>query len=129
MIKSLIPILVMISTPAMAIDAAYLGVWAPSPEACNADDRTAFRITPKGISGRELECETKQASADGAGWRVRLWCGSEGYDSTITLRWRLAPDGHLHETQKGGKSYDYVRCRDIRCDASRPWCAASGSRP
>jgi hypothetical protein len=112
MIKSLVPILVLISTPALAIDPAYLGLWAPSPEACRPDDRTAFRITPKGISGRELECETKQASSDSSGWLVRLRCGSEGTDSTITLRWRLMPNGHLHEDQKGGKSYDYVRCNE-----------------
>jgi hypothetical protein len=114
MIKHLVPILVLIliSTPALAIDPAYLGLWAPSPEACKPDDRTAFRITPKGISGRELECETKQASSDSSGWLVRLWCGSEGTDSTITLRWRLIPNGHLHEDQKGGKSYDYVRCKE-----------------
>jgi hypothetical protein len=125
--KLLVPMLVMISTPALAIDPAYLGVWAPILEACNPDDRTAFRITLKGISGRELECETKQESSDGAGWRVRLWCGSEGADSTITLRWHLAPDGRLREDQEGGKSYEYVRCKDMNCGASRPWCAAPGS--
>jgi len=114
MIKNLVPILalILISTPALAIDPAYLGLWAPSPEACRPDDRTAFRITPKGISGRELECETKQASSDNSGWLLRLWCGSEGTDSTITLRWRLMPNGHLHEDQKGAKSYDYVRCKE-----------------
>jgi hypothetical protein len=112
MIKSLIPILVLISTPALAIDPAYLGLWSLSLDECSADDRTAFRITPKGISGKELECEIKQQSSDGGGWRVRLWCGSEGYDSTLTLRWRLMPNGRLHEDQKGGKSYDYVRCKD-----------------
>jgi hypothetical protein len=31
LIKSGIPFLVLISTPALAIDPAYLGVWAPSP--------------------------------------------------------------------------------------------------
>src|SRR5690349_2103060 len=82
-IKNPIPILVLvlISTPALAIDPAYLGVWAPSPQSCRAGDRTAFRFTPKGISGIELECETKQASSDGSSWLVRLWCGSEGTDS------------------------------------------------
>ena len=111
LIKSVIPILVLVPTPALAIDPAYLGLWAPSPEAGKTDARTAFRITPKGISGVELECETKQASSDGSSWLVRLWCGSEGTDSTITVRWRLMPNGHLHEDQKGGKSYDYIRCK------------------
>jgi hypothetical protein len=111
MIKSLIPILVLISTPALAIDPAYLGFWAPSPGACRADDRTAFRITPRGISGWEFECKMKQASSDGAGWLVHLSCGAEGNDYTLTLRWHLAPNGHLRETQKG-KSQEYVRCKD-----------------
>src|SRR5260221_10920885 len=93
-------------------DPGYAGVWAPSVGACKADDRTTFRITPKGISGKELECEIKQASADGGGWLVRLSCGSEGTDSTLTVRWRLMPNGRLHEDQKGGKSYDYVRCTE-----------------
>jgi hypothetical protein len=111
MIKILISILVLISTPAQALDPAYLGLWSPSLYACSADDRTAFRITPKGISGKELECTIKQQSSDAGGWLVRLWCGSEGSDSTLTLRWRLMPNGQLHEDQIGGKSYDYVRCK------------------
>ncbi len=92
---------ILISAPALAIDAAYLGFWALSPEGCNADDRNSFRLTSKGISGRELECETKQASSDGSGWRMRLWCGSEGSEYFLDVRWQLMPNGRLHETQKG----------------------------
>jgi hypothetical protein len=111
MIKYLIPVLVLISTPALAIDPAYLGFWAPSPKACRADERTAFRITPKGISSYEEGCEINQASPDGAGWLVRLSCASEGYDSTVTLRWQLMPNGRLRETMKGRTS-EYIRCKD-----------------
>jgi hypothetical protein len=97
-------------TPPPAIDPAYLGFRAPSPAACRTDDRTAFRITPKGISSYEEQCEIKQASSDGAEWLVCLSCASEGYDSTIILRWRLMPNGRLRETQKGWTS-EYIRCK------------------
>jgi len=50
MLKTLTAILFLISTPALALDPAYLGVRAPNAASCRADDRTAFRITPKGIS-------------------------------------------------------------------------------
>jgi hypothetical protein len=99
-----------ISTPA-AIDPAYVGVWAPYPGACRADDRTAFRLRPKGISGREFECQLEQASSDRAGWLVRLSCAAEGNEYTLNLRWQLTPNGRLRETQKG-QSTEYVRCRD-----------------
>lgn len=112
------------SAQAMAIPPAYLGIWAPSPQECTGDDRTAFRITPQGMSGREIECETKQESLDSDGWWfVRLWCGQEGVDLNLILGWRLAADGLLHEVQEDGKSYEYIRCKDMNCDASRPWCA------
>lgn len=127
MIKTLVPMLLAMSTPALAIDPAYLGVWAPSAQECTGDDRTAFRITPQGMSGREIECETKAESSDSDGWLVRLWCGQEGVDLTLTLRWRLEPDGRLREVQEDGKRYEYIRCNNIICDASRPWCAAPGS--
>lgn len=110
-IKYLIPILALISTPALAIDSAYVGVWAPSAEACKADDRTAFRITPKGADGKEWQCDIKKASQDGAGWRVRLSCAAEGNEYTLILRWHLTPDGRLRETNKG-KTHEYVRCND-----------------
>ncbi len=111
MIRYLIPMMVLISTPALAIDPAYVGVWAPSPEACKADDRSAFRITPKGADGREWDCDMKKASNDGAGWLVHLACAAEGNDYTLILRWQLAPDGRLHEIKKG-QSHEYVRCKD-----------------
>jgi hypothetical protein len=31
MIKRLVPVLALISTPALALDPAYIGVWAPEP--------------------------------------------------------------------------------------------------
>jgi hypothetical protein len=119
--------LMVMSTQAVAIDAVYLGVWAPSPQECTGDDRTAFRITAQGMSGREIECETKQESSDSEGWLVRLWCGQEGVDLNLTLRWRLEPDGRLREVQEDGKVYEYIQCKNIICDASRPWCASPGS--
>jgi hypothetical protein len=123
----LITALMAMSTQALAIGPAYLGVWAPTPQECTGDDRTAFRITLQGMSGREIECETKQELLDGAGWLVRLWCGQEGVDVNLTLRWLLEPDGRLREVQEDGKAYEYIRCKTIICDASRPWCAAPGS--
>jgi hypothetical protein len=110
-LKNLIPILVLISTPALAIDPDYVGAWAPSPEACKDGGRTAFRITPKGTYGREWSCEIKQATSDGAGWLVHLSCAVEGTESTPTWRWYLAPNGRLREAQKDRLS-EYVRCKD-----------------
>jgi hypothetical protein len=97
--------------PTQAIDPSYLGVWAPDPGACRADDRTVFRITPKELHGPEWSCAIKQASSEGGGWLVRLSCASEGNEYSLTLRWRLGPGGRLHESQKG-KSSAYVRCKD-----------------
>jgi hypothetical protein len=111
LIKNLIPILVSISTPALAIDPAYVGVWAPSPEACKDAGSTAFRITPNGIYGREWQCKIQQASSDGAAWLVRLSCAAEGNEYGLNLRWQLAPNGRLRETQKGQLS-EYGRCKD-----------------
>lgn len=111
MTKFLILLLVAFATPAWAIDPAYLGVWAPSLEECKDGGRAAFRITQKAAYGREWRCEIKQASSDGAGWRVRLSCAVEGTESTKTWRWSLAPNGRLYETQEG-QSSDYVRCKD-----------------
>jgi hypothetical protein len=110
-VKGLIPILALISTPALAIDSGYVGVWAPNPGACRADDRTVFRITPKEMHGPEWSCAIRQASSESGGWLVRLSCASEGNDYPLTLRWSLGPDGRLHETRKG-QSSEYVRCKD-----------------
>ena len=111
MSKSLILLLVAISTPAWALDPAYLGVWAPNPKACRDGGREAFRITQKAVYGREWRCDIKQASSDGAGWVVHLACAVEGTDSTKTWRWQLTPNGRLHEKQED-QSADYVRCKD-----------------
>jgi hypothetical protein len=51
MMKHLIPILMLTSTPALAIDPAFVGVWAPGSKGCKAQDSAAFRITQKGIDG------------------------------------------------------------------------------
>ncbi len=111
MIKTLVPILILISTPALAIDQAYVGVWAPSAEACTADDRSPFRVTSNGIDGREWGCNVKRAARDRVGWLLHLSCAAEGNEYVLNLRWHLSPDGHLHETNKG-KLYEYVRCKD-----------------
>jgi hypothetical protein len=104
---ALLLLVVATSSPALAIDAAYLGYWAPDAESCTPHD--AVRITPKGFSGREEACQTKEAHREGGGWLLRLRCASEGKDSTITLRWQLGPDGRLLETQTG-QTTAYVRC-------------------
>ena len=84
MIRYVIAVVVSISTPALAIDPAYFGVWAPSPAECRPDDRAGFRITPKGINGREWGCEIKQQSSDGGGWLVHLACATEGTEHALT---------------------------------------------
>ena len=111
MTKFLVLLSVVIVNPAWAIDPAYLGIWAPSPKECRDGGRAAFRITQTAAYGREWRCDIKQASSDGAGWRVHLSCAQEGTESTPTWRWQLAPNGHLHETQEG-QSSDYVRRKD-----------------
>jgi hypothetical protein len=56
--------------------------------------------------------ETAQAAeAPGPTPASGLSWAAEGAESTDIWRWRLAPDGHLRETQKGQTS-DYVRCKE-----------------
>jgi hypothetical protein len=77
-----------VSTPtsAQAANPGYLGVWAPSADACRDGGRTAFRITPTAAYGREWRCEIKQASSDTTGWLVRVACAAEGFESTAAWR-------------------------------------------
>jgi hypothetical protein len=109
MIKSLIPIVVLISTPALAIDRTYLGAWTPEPGKCDFSGTGPFRITTKGIEGHEFDCTTKRATPDGGGWLVHLSCAGEGDTYNLTLRWKILPDGHLRETAKR-KVVEYMRC-------------------
>ena len=98
-------------SPAFAIDPAYLGYWAENAQTCTYHD--AFDITPERRTAREEDCRTKEAHKEGGGgWVLRLQCGSEGFDSTVTLHWRLGPDGRLPETQKG-QTTAYVRCSKL----------------
>ena len=69
----MISILALTATRALAIDPAYLGVWAEAMDQCGIYDRRAFRITPDGLTGIELTCETREEAPEGSGWRVRLW--------------------------------------------------------
>lgn len=109
MAKNLVPILLLISTPAQAIDRAYLGVWTPEPGNCDFSGAGPFRITEKGIEEHEHACTTERATPDGDGWVVHLSCVGEGYKSNLTLRWKILPNGHLREIAKG-KVVEYVRC-------------------
>jgi hypothetical protein len=109
LIKHLVPILLLISNPALAIDPAYLGVWAREPGNCDLSGAGPFRITPKGITGHEFDCTTKRAIPNGGGWLVHLSCAGEGDTYNLTLRWKILPDGHLRETAKG-KVVEYMRC-------------------
>ncbi len=112
MIKNLIPIVVLISAPALAIDRAYLGAWTPEPGKCDFSGAGPFRITPKGIEGHEFDCTTKRATPGDTGWRVHLSCSAEGNTYNLTLRWKITTDGHLRETTKK-KVVEYVRCANM----------------
>jgi hypothetical protein len=107
LLSALLLVAVAAPSPALAIDPAYLGYWAPDAQSCTHHD--AFRITPEGLSGREENCRTKEAHREGGGWFLLLRCASEGSDSTVRLHWRLGPDGRLLETQDG-QTRALVRC-------------------
>src|SRR4051794_7927969 len=86
-----------------------------------------FRSPERGTRGKEFACDLKNVSRAGAGWLARLSCGSEGYESTLTSRWEIAPNGYLRETVENcrpsksgdkaacqgvtGQSNEYVRCK------------------
>ena len=110
MLGKLVPILVLISTPALAVDQAYLGAWAPDPAKCNFSGSGPFRITAKGIEGHEFTCTTKRTTSDSAGLLMNLSCADEGNTYDLTLRWKIMPNGHLRETTKE-KVVEYVRCK------------------
>jgi hypothetical protein len=109
MLKILTPILLLISTSAFALDAAYLGYWAVNTAVCRPDELAGFRITPTGMTADKTRCSFTQQTRDGDGWKVRLSCVIEGGKSTVNLRWQIRPDGHLRETEDG-QTTDYVRC-------------------
>jgi len=94
LLSALLLVAVAAPSPALAIDPAYLGYWAPDAQSCTHHD--AFRITP-------------EAHREGGGWFLLLRCASEGSDSTVRLHWRLGPDGRLLETQDG-QTRALVRC-------------------
>ena len=106
----IVPILVLISTPAFAIDQAYIGASAPVSGKCDFSGSGPFRITAKGIEGHEFTCTTKRATSKSAGLLVYLSCAGEGDTYNITLRWKITPNGHLRETTKE-KVVEYVRCK------------------
>ena len=112
MLRKFAPILVLISTPAFAVDRAYLGAWAPDYGKCNFSGSGPFRITAKGIEGHEFTCTTKRTTTDSAGLLVYLSCSGKGEGDTynLTLRWKILPNGHLRETTKE-KVFEYVRCK------------------
>src|SRR4051812_1675133 len=109
MFKILTPILLLISTPAFAVDQAYLGYWIVNVEGCRPDELAGFRITPTGMTADKTRCNFIKQTRDGHGWKVRLSCVIEGGKSTVNLRWQMLPDGHLRETDSG-QTTDYVRC-------------------
>jgi hypothetical protein len=110
MLRKLVPLLVVISTPAFAIDRAYIGAWAEDPRKCNFSGSGPFRITEKGMEGHEFVCTTKRATSESAGLRVDLSCAQEDNTYNITLRWKITPNGHLRETTNE-KVVEYVRCK------------------
>jgi len=101
--------MLMTAAPATALDKAYPGFWAPEKEACDPGDRTAFMITPKGFSGPENVCETKEERREHGGWRLRFYCAQEGYEFWLIVHWHLQRDGRLRETMKGHPR-ECVRC-------------------
>lgn len=120
MLRNLALILVVISTPAFAIDAAYIGAWTPEPGKCDFSGFGPFRITAKGIEGHEESCTMKHAKSDKDGLLVQLSCAAEGETFKRALRWKIMPDGHLRETTKE-KVVDYVRCKPtFSADAASP---------
>jgi hypothetical protein len=72
MLRKFAPILVLISTPAFAVDRAYLGAWAPDYGKCNFSGAGPFRITAKGIEGHEFTCTTQRTTSDSAGLLIFL---------------------------------------------------------
>ena len=78
MLKILTPILLLISTQALALDPAYLGYWAVNTAVCRRDERAGFRITPTGMTADKTRCSFIRQTRDGGGWRVRLSCVIEG---------------------------------------------------
>jgi hypothetical protein len=111
MFKIVASILLFASTPALAIDPAYLGFWVSNPSQCHYREWPGqFKITPKGREEQESSCSTRRASRDGSAWVVRLSCSGEGEIYKLSLRWELTPDGRLRET-RDGKVHEYVRCK------------------
>jgi hypothetical protein len=112
MLKTLTTVLLLISTPAFALDQEYLGKWiaagsAPLREVCIP--AAGFRITPQGMTADKTQCKIINETRDGTGWKVRLSYVIEGGKSTMNLRWQMMPNGHLQETQDGVTS-NYERC-------------------
>ncbi|GJD53714.1 hypothetical protein OPKNFCMD_6492 [Methylobacterium crusticola] len=114
MLTRLVPILVLVASPALARSAPYVGVWAQKPADCGVaigdGSGSPMEITKTTVSGWEYRCDIRRVSATRAGWTMRLACASEGTESTETMRFQLVDGGHLHETGSWG-THDYVRCR------------------
>ena len=68
MLKRLIPILLGVSSPALAESAAYVGVWAKKPADCKEGvgngSASPMEITLKKIYGSEYECDIKRVKSE-----------------------------------------------------------------
>jgi hypothetical protein len=113
MLKTLATVLLLISTPAFALDREYLGHWievssAPLREVCI--DLAGFHITPQGTRTDREQCKVISETRDGTGWKMRFSCVYvEGGKGTKNLRWQMLPDGHLREIENN-QTTDFVRC-------------------
>jgi hypothetical protein len=96
MYKYSISLSLLMSTPVLATEPAYIGVWASDSEGCKYP-REVLQITKKEITGNEWMCRIKNISSDGAGWLASLACAGEGSEYTLTS------NGHFRETLKTSK--------------------------
>jgi hypothetical protein len=120
MYKYFISLSLLMSTPVLAAELAYIGVWASDAEECKYPSEV-LQITKREMRGKEWMCRIKNISSDGAGWLARLACAGEGSEYTLTSHWEIASNGHFRDTLKtcsppavcsgqAGRSTEYVRC-------------------
>jgi len=112
-------ILLLIATPAAALDQGFLGTWAPDPASCARDGTAWFRISSGHMGGREFSCDLTHATSTDGATRVQYSCAGEGDSYSLDLGWRLAANGHLLEQAEGALK-EYVPCGN----ASPPPAAA-----
>jgi hypothetical protein len=120
MYKYFISLSLLMSTPVLATEPAYIGVWASDSEGCKYP-REVLQITKKEITGNEWMCRIKNISSDGAGWLASLACAGEGSEYTLTSHWEIATNGHFRETLKTSKPPAVCKGQAGR---STEWCAA-----